>query len=70
MAASSRNASLGFTLAVHGGAGTLRRGAMSAARAAPYHAGLSRALIAGRDILAADGSAGGDGAYGACAADR
>src|SRR6266446_3309375 len=57
MVASSRNASPGFALAVHGGAGTLRRGAMSAARAALYHAGLSRALDAGRDILAANGSA-------------
>jgi beta-aspartyl-peptidase (threonine type) len=57
MVASSRNASPGFALAVHGGAGTLRRGAMSAARAALYHAGLRRALSAGRDILAADGSA-------------
>src|SRR5947209_11453402 len=57
MVASSRNASLGFALAVHGGAGTLRRGAMSAPRSALYDAGLSRALVAGRDILAADGSA-------------
>src|SRR5262245_41774180 len=43
------------SLAVHGGAGTLRRGAMSATRAEQYHAGLRRALAAGRDILAADG---------------
>ena len=57
MTAPTRNASPGFALAVHGGAGTLRRGAMSAARAALYHAGLSRALAAGRDILAGDGSA-------------
>lgn len=47
----------GFSLAVHGGAGTLRRGHMGAARAARYHAGLRRALEAGRDILAAGGSA-------------
>lgn len=46
-----------FALAVHGGAGTLRRGAMSAARGARYHAGLGRALAAGRDILAAGGGA-------------
>ncbi len=46
-----------FALAVHGGAGTLRRGAMSAARAAAYHAGLRRALQAGYDVLAARGSA-------------
>src|SRR5271154_6793497 len=47
----------GFALAIHGGAGTLRRGAMSPARGALYHAGLRRALDAGRAILAADGSA-------------
>src|SRR5215210_2802894 len=46
-----------FSLAVHGGAGTLRRDAMSPARAGQYHAGLRRALAAGRDILAAGGSA-------------
>lgn len=47
----------GFALAVHGGAGTLRRDAMSSDRAARYHAGLRRALEAGRSILAGDGSA-------------
>jgi beta-aspartyl-peptidase (threonine type) len=46
-----------FALAIHGGAGTLRRGDMSAAQAALYHAGLRRALAAGRDILADSGSA-------------
>ena len=46
-----------FSLAVHGGAGTLRPDAMSAARAKLYHAGLRRALEAGRAVLAADGSA-------------
>jgi beta-aspartyl-peptidase (threonine type) len=46
-----------FSLAVHGGAGTLRRDAMSAGRAQQYHAGLRRALAAGRDILAGGGSA-------------
>jgi len=46
-----------FALAVHGGAGTLRRDAMSPARAGQYHDGLHRALVAGRDILAAGGSA-------------
>jgi beta-aspartyl-peptidase (threonine type) len=46
-----------FSLAVHGGAGTLRHDAMSAARAQQYHAGLRRALAAGRDILAGGGSA-------------
>src|SRR6266700_3566784 len=38
-----------FTLAIHGGAGTLRR--------ERHHAGLGRALAAGRDILAASGNA-------------
>ena len=57
MTASTRNASLGFALAVHGGAGTLRRSAMSGARAALYHAGLRRALTAGHTILASGGSA-------------
>ena len=57
MAASPSNASPRFALAVHGGAGTLRRGAMSGAQAALYHAGLNRALAVGRDVLAASGSA-------------
>jgi beta-aspartyl-peptidase (threonine type) len=47
----------GFALAVHGGAGTLRRGLMDETRAALYHAGLRSALRAGHDILAANGSA-------------
>jgi len=47
----------GFALALHGGAGTLRRGDMTAEREALYRAGLTRALEAGRDILAAGGSA-------------
>jgi L-asparaginase / beta-aspartyl-peptidase len=46
-----------FALAIHGGAGTLRPGEMSPARAAQYHAGLRRALEAGRDVLAGNGSA-------------
>jgi beta-aspartyl-peptidase (threonine type) len=46
-----------YALAVHGGAGTIRRDALSAAREAEYHAGLRRALEAGRAILAAGGSA-------------
>src|SRR5436305_11462942 len=57
MTAPTCNASPGFALAVHGGAGTLRRGEMSEEQAALYHAGLRRALTAGRDILARDGSA-------------
>jgi beta-aspartyl-peptidase (threonine type) len=46
-----------FALAVHGGAGTLRRADMSAAQEALYHAGLRQALAAGRAILATGGSA-------------
>jgi beta-aspartyl-peptidase (threonine type) len=46
-----------FALAIHGGAGTLRRGDMTEAREALYRAGLARALAAGRDILAGGGSA-------------
>src|SRR5437764_14912237 len=47
----------GFALAVHGGAGTIPRDEASLSSAASYHDGLRRALAAGRDILAADGSA-------------
>ena len=47
----------GFTLAIHGGAGTLKPGDMNAAREALYRAGLARALDAGRDILADGGGA-------------
>jgi beta-aspartyl-peptidase (threonine type) len=47
----------GFALAVHGGAGTIPRDEASRSRAASYHDGLRRALAAGRDILAAGGSA-------------
>src|SRR5947207_8011557 len=57
MTAPTRNASPGFALAVHGGAGTLRRGEMSEEQAALYHAGLRHALTAGRDVLADGGSA-------------
>lgn len=47
----------GFALAVHGGAGTMRRGRLTAGVAADYHSGLRRALAAGRDVLASGGSA-------------
>lgn len=47
----------GFALAVHAGAGTLRRDAMGSARASLYHAGLRRALEAGRSVLAGGGRA-------------
>ena len=57
MTGPTRNASPGVALAVHGGAGTLRRGLMDEARGALYHTGLRASLIAGRDILAAGGSA-------------
>ena len=46
-----------FALALHGGAGTLRRGDMDAEREASYRAGLRQALVAGRDILADGGAA-------------
>ena len=44
-------------LAVHGGAGTLRRDAMTAEREASFHAGLRTALLAGHAVLARGGSA-------------
>jgi beta-aspartyl-peptidase (threonine type) len=46
-----------YALAVHGGAGTIRRATMSAVQEAGYHAGLRRALEAGHAILAGGGSA-------------
>ena len=46
-----------YVLAVHGGAGTIRRGAMSAGLEAEYHPGLRRALETGRAILADGGGA-------------
>jgi beta-aspartyl-peptidase (threonine type) len=47
----------GYALAIHGGAGTLRRGDMTVEREALYRAGLARALAAGSDVLAQGGSA-------------
>ena len=47
----------GCVLAVHGGAGTIAADAATPAREALYHAGLRRALSAGRAVLAAGGSA-------------
>jgi L-asparaginase / beta-aspartyl-peptidase len=44
-------------LAVHGGAGTIRRDETAAARAPSYHEALHRALAAGRDVLADGGNA-------------
>jgi beta-aspartyl-peptidase (threonine type) len=46
-----------FALALHGGAGTLQRGDMTEEREADFRAGLRRAVIAGRDILASGGGA-------------
>ncbi|HEY1797235.1 MAG TPA: isoaspartyl peptidase/L-asparaginase [Stellaceae bacterium] len=46
-----------FALAIHGGAGTPPRAAFDLACAPQYHAGLQRALAAGRDILAVGGAA-------------
>jgi beta-aspartyl-peptidase (threonine type) len=45
-----------YTLAVHGGAGTIKAGHDPAAEA-PYHAALKGAICAGEDILASGGSA-------------
>src|SRR4051794_32864254 len=50
-------AATSFVLAVHGGAGAVPRDETSPSRAAAYHEGLRRALVTGRDILAAGGSA-------------
>jgi len=44
-------------LAIHGGAGTIRRETMTPAAEAAYHAGLRRALREGHVVLAAGGSA-------------
>jgi beta-aspartyl-peptidase (threonine type) len=46
-----------FTLAVHGGAGTILRSKMTPAREAAYHAGLRHALAAGSAVLADGGAA-------------
>ncbi len=46
-----------FTLAVHGGAGTIVRSKMNAEREAAYHGGLRRSLEAGRQVLADGGAA-------------
>lgn len=46
-----------FTLAVHGGAGTILRSKMKPEGEAAYHSGLRRALQAGAVVLAAGGAA-------------
>ena len=48
---------MNFALAVRGGAGTIGRDERALSRAPSYHQGLRRALAAGRDVLAAGGSA-------------
>src|SRR3954468_5424959 len=45
-----------FAIAIHGGAGTLSRAAMSAAQESDYLAGLSEALDAGHSLLAMGGA--------------
>ena len=44
-------------LAIHGGAGTMRRETMTPDAEAAFHAGLCRALLAGHAVLAAGGTA-------------
>lgn len=46
-----------FALAVHGGAGTIRRDETTGARASSYQKALHRALAAGREVLAVRGNA-------------
>lgn len=46
-----------FALAIHGGAGTIKRSALTPALTEGYHAGLHRALAAGHEVLADGGSA-------------
>ncbi len=46
-----------FTLAIHGGAGTIRRETMTPEREAGYRAGLHTALLAGHAVLADGGTA-------------
>lgn len=46
-----------FTLAIHGGAGTVARSSMTPGREAATHAGLRRALAAGHAVLAGGGRA-------------
>ena len=46
-----------YSLAIHGGAGTIRRETMTPAIEAGFHAGLRTALLAGHAVLARGGSA-------------
>ncbi|MBB4041755.1 beta-aspartyl-peptidase (threonine type) [Microvirga flocculans] len=54
---SSTSSKNDFALAIHGGAGTILRSQMTPEREAAYHAGLRRALDAGRFVLADGGTA-------------
>lgn len=54
---STTSANADFALAIHGGAGTIRRSTMTPEREAAYHAGLRRSLEAGRAILSDGGTA-------------
>ena len=47
----------GWSIAIHGGAGTMNRATMSAAQQAEYEAALGAALDAGAKVLAEGGSA-------------
>ena len=53
----AQHLSQNFTLAVHGGAGTILRATMTPEREAAYHAGLRNALQAGASVLASGGTA-------------
>ncbi|MDP2085721.1 MAG: isoaspartyl peptidase/L-asparaginase, partial [Gemmobacter sp.] len=48
---------MSYSLAIHGGAGTILPDLMTPEKEAAYHAGLVRALEAGRSILSAGGAA-------------
>ena len=48
---------MSFSLAIHGGAGTIRPETMNSEIEAGYHAGLRTSLLAGHRVLAAGGSA-------------
>lgn len=54
---SSTNDDAGLALAIHGGAGTIRRAAMSAERERAYRDGLREALLRGWEVLTGGGRA-------------
>ena len=55
--AAARAAERDWGIVIHGGAGTIDRGSMTAEREAEYHATLEQALRAGHSVLAAGGIA-------------